>query len=54
MVKKVTHTEEPQKQNVRVFYKPEVNEDPASKNMPHEVDFDNDNFESIEEKETAV
>ena len=46
--------EEPQEQSVRVFYKFKVNEDPTSKNMPHEEDFDNDNYESIEEKETAV
>ena len=46
--------EEPQEQNVRVFYKLKVNEDPTSKNMPNEEDFDNDNYESIEEKETAV
>ena len=31
-----------------------MNEDPASKNMSHEEDFDDDNYESIEEKETAV
>ena len=46
--------EEPQERNVRVFYKLKVKEDPASKNMPHEEEFDNDNYESIEEKETAV
>ena len=31
-----------------------MNEDPTSKNMPHEEEFDNNNYESIEEKETAV
>ena len=46
--------EEPQEQNVRVFYKFKVNEDPTSKNMPHEEEFDDDNYKSIEEKETAV
>ena len=45
---------EPQEQNVRVFYKLIVNEDTASKNMPHEEDFDDDNYKSIEEKETAM
>ena len=45
---------EPQEQNVRVFYKLKVNEDPTSKNMLHVEDFDYDNYESIEEKETAV
>ena len=46
--------EEPQEWNVRVFYKLKVNEDPASKTMPYKEDFDDDNYESIEEKETAV
>ena len=45
---------EPEEQNVRVFYKLKVNKDPTSKNMPQERDFDNNNYESIEEKETAV
>ena len=35
--------EEPQEQNVRVFYKLKVNKDPTSKNMPHKEDFDDDN-----------
>ena len=39
-----------QEQNVRVFYKLKVNEDPALKKMPHKEDFDDDNYESIEEK----
>ena len=43
-----------QERNVRVFYKLKVNEDPTLKNLPHEEDFDDDNYESIEEKETAV
>ena len=42
------------KENVRVFYKLKVNKDPTSKNIPYEEDFDDDNYESIEEKETAV
>ena len=46
--------EEPQEQNVRVFYKLKVNDDPTLKNMPHKEDFDDDNYESIEEKEMAV
>ena len=46
--------EEPQERNVRVFYKLKVNEDPASKYMPHKEDIDNGNYESIEEKEMAV
>ena len=46
--------EELQERNVRVIYKLKVNEDPTLKNMPHEEDFDDDNYESIEEKETTV
>ena len=38
----------------KVFYKLKVNKDPTSKKMPHEEDFDDDNYESIEEKEMAV
>ena len=45
---------EPQERNVRVFHKLKVNEDPALKNVLHKEDFDDDNYESIEEKETAV
>ena len=41
-------------EHVRVLYKLKENKDPTSKNMPHEEEFDNDNYESIEEKETAV
>ena len=35
--------EEPQERKMRVLYKLKVNEDPASKNMPHEEEFDDDN-----------
>ena len=45
---------ETQEWNVRVFYKLKVNENPTLKNMPHEEDFDDGNYESIEEHETAV
>ena len=45
---------EPQERNIRVFYKLKVNKDPASKNIPLEEEYDDDNYESIEEKETAV
>ena len=46
--------EEPKERNLRVMYKLKVSEDPASKNMPHEEEFDDVNYESIKEKETAV
>ena len=46
--------EETRERYMRVLYKLKVNEDPASRSMPHEEEFDDDNYESIEEKETAV
>ena len=46
--------EEPQEWNVRVFYKLNSEWRSCIKNMPHEEDFDDDNYKSIEEKETAV
>ena len=51
-MKKVTLTKNQKKE--RVMYKLRVSEDSASKNMPQEEEFDNDNYETIEEKETAV
>ena len=45
---------EPKERNLRVMYKLKVSKDPASKNMPHEEEFDDDSYESIKEKETAV
>ena len=46
--------EELKEKNLRVMYKPKVSEDPISVNRPHKEEFDDDNYESIEEKETAV
>ena len=46
--------DEPKERNMRVMYKLKVSKDPASKNMPHEEEFDDDNYKSSEEKETAV
>ena len=45
---------EPKERNLRVMYKLKVSEDPTSKNMPHKEKFEDDNYESIKEKETAV
>ena len=39
----MTPYKEPQERNVRAFYKLKVNEDPASKNIPHEEEYDDDN-----------
>ena len=44
--------EEPKERHPRVLYKLKVSEDPTSKNMSHEEEFDDDNYESIDE--TAV
>ena len=41
--------EELKERHPRVLYKLKVSEDPASKNMPHEEEFDKDNYESIDE-----
>ena len=46
--------EELKERNLRVMYKLKVSEDPISVNMPHEEEFDDNNYDSIEEKETAV
>ena len=46
--------EEPKERDLRVMYKLEVSEDPTSINMPHEEESDDDNYESIKEKEMAV
>ena len=44
--------EEPKERNPRVMYKLKVCNDPTSKNMPHEEEFNDHNYKSIEE--TAV
>ena len=44
--------EELKERHPRVLYKLKVSDDPASKNMPHKDEFDEDNYESIDE--TAV
>ena len=46
--------EELKERNLRVMYKLKVSEDHISVNMPHEKEFDDDNYESVKEKETAV
>ena len=44
--------EEPKERHPRVLYKLKVSENPTSKNMPNKEEFDDDNYESIDE--TAV
>ena len=41
--------EELKERHPRVMYKLNVSKDPASKNMPHKEEFDEDNYESIDE-----
>ena len=44
--------EEPRERHTKVLYKLKVCNNPASINMPHEEEYDDDNYESIDE--TAV
>ena len=46
--------EELKERNLRVMYKLKVSKDPISMNMPHKEEFDDNSYELIEEKETAV
>ena len=41
--------EELKERHPRVMYKLKASKDPTSKNMPHEEDFDDDNYKSIDE-----
>ena len=45
--------EEPKERHPRVMYKLKVSKDPTSKNMPHEEEFDDDNYESIDENSSV-
>ena len=40
---------EPKERHPRVLYKLKVCKNPISKNMPHKEEFDDDNYESIDE-----
>ena len=44
--------EEPRERHPKVQYKLQVCDNPAAQNMPHEEDFDDNNYESIDE--TAI
>ena len=46
--------EEPKERNLRVMYKLQVSKYSTSKNMPNEEEFDDDNYETIKEKEMAM
>ena len=41
--------EEPRERHPKVQYKLKICDNPASKNMPHEEEYDDDNYESIDE-----
>ena len=47
--KKVDIYEEPRERHLKVLYQLKVCNDPMSKNMPHEEEYDDDNYESIDE-----
>ena len=40
---------EPKERHLRVLYKLKVSKNPVPKNMPHDEEFDDDNYESIDE-----
>ena len=44
--------EEPRERQPKVQYKLKICDNPTSKNMPHKEEYDDDNYESIDE--TAV
>ena len=48
----VNSYEEPRERNPKVQYKLKICDNPTSKIMPHEEEYDDDNYESIDE--TAV
>ena len=54
--KKESHLEykEPREKNMRVFYKLNIKENIDLRNTPHEEEYADENYESIEERETAV
>ena len=41
--------EEPKERHARVLYKLKVSKDPMSKNMPYKEEFNDNNYESIDE-----
>ena len=46
--KEVNIYEEPRERHPKVLYKLKVCDNPTSKNMPHEEEYDDDNYESID------
>ena len=40
--------EEPRERHTKVHYKLKICDNPASKNMPHEEEYNDDNYESID------
>ena len=45
----VNSYEEPRERHPKVQYKLKICNNPTSKNMPHKEEYDNDNYESIDE-----
>ena len=52
MTKKLTAMKNQGERHPKVQYKLKICNNPVSKNMPHEEEYDNDNYKSIDE--TAV
>ena len=47
-------TQEPQEKNMRVFYRLKINDENNDiSNLPHEDEYNDENYESVEERETT-
>ena len=51
---KIQEEQGPKEKNMHVFYKLNVNENGDVTSTPHEEEFDERNYESVEEWETAL
>ena len=48
------HDREPKEQNMRVFYKLNINDKVDLTNTPHKEEYTDKNYESVEDRETVV
>ena len=46
--------QEPKEKNMQVFYKLDVNDNPNVTSTPHKEEFNDQNYEAIEDQETAL
>ena len=51
---KVQEEQGPKEKNMHIFYKLNVNKNGDVTSTPHEEEFDEQNYESVEEQETAL